>query len=270
MKKSFFMAALLRSTAFDNEAGWKLDASGKVETKDGNPIWVDANGGESTMQGDTITRLNSDARTLRKRAETAEAIARNFEGIDHEKAKKAIELVEKIDAKTLIDAGKVDEVKKQITEQFSAQIAEKDKAFSDLQTRYDNATISNIFANSDFIKKNVVVPSDMFEAKFRGNVKIKDGQTEFYYDDGTQVGSKKHIGQNADPDEAFELLVSKHPQRDQILKASDSNGSGNNGNGGNRGGNGRTMRRSDYEALNPVAKADAGVRMSKGELKIVD
>jgi len=78
--------------------------------------------------------------------------------------------------------------------------------------------------------------------------------------------SKKNAGEFADPNEALELLVEMHPQKDTILKASGAGGSGNNGGGGARGA-GRTMKRDDFLALSP---ADQSTIATKGETQIVD
>ena len=262
---------ILREPAFNNSGRncWKLDADGKIEMKDGNPIWIDANGGELTLGGDTISRLNGEAAALRKRAETAEANAKAFEGLDAEAARKAIDTVSKIEQKTLIDAGKVDEVRQQITAQFTAQIAEKDKALSELQSNYDGLMISNVFANSEFLRDRIAVPRDMFEATFRSNFKIEDGKVVVNDKAGNRLMSKAKIGEFADPAEALELLVEMHPQKDVILKASGSSGTGSGGSGGNRGG-GNTIKRSDFEKLSPAQASETAGKVRAGEMTIVD
>lgn len=269
MTMKSIIARLLATAAFANP-GWKLDADGKIEMKDGNPVWVDANGGESVMNGDTITRLNGEAKTLRERAEKAETAAKKFEGVDAEAARKALDTVSKLDQSKLIDAGKVDEVKAQITQQFTVQLAEKDKALQSLQSNYDNERIGNIFAGSEFIRDRVAMPREFFEAAFRSNIKIgEDGKPAVFDKSGNRVMSKKNIGEYADPHEGLEILVESHPQRDVILKANDQNGSGSNGNGGNRG-RGASMKRAEFDALDPARRTEAALKAGKGELTITD
>lgn len=262
------MARLLATAAFAN-AGWKIDADGKIEMKDGNPVWVDANGGESVMNGDTITRLNGEAAKLRKRAEDAETVVTKFKDLDPDAARKAIDMVSKIDAKTLIDAGKVDEVKAEITKQYEMKLGEKDNALKTLQSQFDNERVNNIFAGSDFIRDRVAMPREFFEAAFRSNFKIEDGKAAVYDKAGNRVMSKKNIGEYADPSEALELLVENHPQRDMILKANDQNGTGSGGGGGTRG-RGASMKRSEFDTLGPMQQAEAAQKMGKGELTITD
>lgn len=268
MKNVLRYTMLFTATALAN-AGWKLDADGKIEMKDGNPVWIDANGGESVMNGDTITRLNGEAKTLRTRAEAAEAKVATYKDIDPDQARKAMETVSKIDAKTLIDAGKVDEVKNQITQQFTTQLQEKDTALKQLQSSFDNERINNLFAGSDFIRERVAVPRDMFEATFRNNFKIEDGKPAAFDRAGNRIMSKKNIGEYADPSEALELLVESHPQKDVILKADGGTGTGSGGGGGTRGG-GRVVKRSDFDKMPPHQQAEVAAKAGTGELQISD
>ncbi|AHJ10686.1 hypothetical protein P106B_03 [Rhizobium phage vB_RglS_P106B] len=260
--------AILLATAFNN-AGWKLDADGKIEMKDGNPVYVDSSGRELTVDQGTITRLNGEAKTHREAKEAAEAKLAAFKDIDPVKAKDAMEKLSQIDQSKLIDNGKLEEVKQQITQQFTTQLTEKDNALKSLQSQYDNAQISNIFANSEFIRERIAVPRDMFEATFKNNFIIEDGKIVVKDKAGNRIMSKTKIGEYADPSEALELLVESHPQKDVILKASDSNGTGSNGNGGNRG-RGTTIKRAEWEKYNPAQQAEAAGKMRSGELQIVD
>lgn len=268
MKKTFAFLTLLNSVAFANP-GWKLDADGKIEMKDGNPVWIDANGGEGVMNGDTINRLNGEARKLRERAEAAESKLTAFDGLDASKAREAIDKMKDIDTSKLIDAGKLEEVKKQIGAEYETKLAEERKARETLQSSYDGERINNLFTGSDFIRDRVAVPRDMFEATFRNNFKIEDGKIVAYGRDGNRLMSKKNIGDYADASEAIELLVDSHPHKDTILRADGGSGSGSNGGGGGRG-NGRTVSRSDLEKMAPHQQAETAAKARAGEIQIID
>ena len=124
MKTILTHLAILSASAFNNP-GWKLDAEGKIELKDGNPIYVDASGRESVMDVGAITRLNGEAKTHREAKEAAEAKLKAFEGLDPEAARKAVDTVKNIDAKKLIDAGEVEKVRESVKAEFMTQIAER-------------------------------------------------------------------------------------------------------------------------------------------------
>ena len=271
MTKILTHIAILSATAFNN-SGWKLDADGKLELKDGNPIYVDASGRESVVESNTITRLNGEAKTHREAKEAAEAKLKTFEGLDPEAARKAIDTVKNIDTKKLIDAGEVDKVRESIKAEFNAIIAEKDKAIESGRSELNNMKISNAFTGSEFLRERVALPLDMVQAYFGNNFKVgEDGKVTAYHRDGNPVTSKQsgNVGNPASPDEALQILIDSHPHKDMILKADGGNGSGSNGNGGNRGG-GRTMKRADFEKLGPAAQAEAAGKMRSGELQITD
>lgn len=263
--------SLLTVRAFDpGKNTWKLSADGKtIEMKDGNPIWLNANGEETAHAGDTIARLNSEAKTNRERAEAAETKLAPFKDIDPVAAKKAIEDLKKIGQGQLIAAGEVDKVKAEITTQFTAQLTEAQKANQDLQQNLDGLRKSNVFANSNFIREHVALPADMFEAYFSPNLKVKEGKIEAYDKAGNRIMSKAKIGEYADPDEALSILVDAHPQKATILKAPGHSGSGNQGNGGNQG-KGRIILRPDFDKMLPHEQSALAREMGEGKVTIVD
>lgn len=250
--------------------GWKMDGDKLALDASGNPIYIKADGSETSVAGDTISRLNGEAKTHRERAEAAETKLEAFKGItDPAAAVKALETVSKLDQKKLIDAGEVDKVKAEISKTYEAQISEKDKALLAATERADNLTRSTAFATSDFVRDRVAVPPDMFQATFEKNFKIEDGKLVPYGPDGNKIYSKKRMGEVAEPDEAFEILLETHPHKDQILKAPSAGGSGSGGGGGNRG-SGRTISRADFAKLAPADQAAAAGLAQKGEMTIVD
>jgi hypothetical protein len=265
--------ALLTSVAlaaFNNKAGWKTDADGKLEVNaDGDPIYIDSAGAEKSVGASTISTLNAEAKQHRTRAETAEASLKKYEGIDPEAAKTAIETVGKMDAKQLIDAGEVDRVKAEIAKGYDGQISERDKTIADLTTQRDSLTRVAAFGQSEFLKERIAVPADMVQATFGNNFKVEDGKLVPYGADGNKLYSPKRVGEPASVDEAFEILINAHPHKDMILKAPDASGSGNTGGGGNRGGK-RTVARADFEKLPPDQQAATADAVRKGEAVLTD
>ena len=250
-------------------SNWKLDENGNIVMRDGNPVYVNTNGDEQSVAVDTISRLNNEAKTHREAKEAALERLKAFEGLDATKAREALEMVSKLDANKLIDAGKVDEVKAEITSKLQGQIDEKTKALSELQTKYDNMIINNLFANSEFIRNNVVVPRDMFEAKFRSNFKVENGQVVVYGNDGSRLYSKDRAGEYATPEEGLRILAEAHPNRDSILRANTGSGTGSTGASGGSGGS-RYMKRSDFEKLSPAQQSEYAQKMRKGEITLTD
>lgn len=248
---------------------WKLDENGSIVVRDGNPVYVDTNGDEKTVAVDTIARLNKEAKEHRIAKEEALTKLRSYEGIDAEKAREALETVSRLDANKLIDSGKFDELKATLNTQYQTQLTEKDNAFNELQNRYDNMVINNVFANSEFIRNNVAVPRDLFEAKFRDNFRVENGEVTVYGNDGNRLYSKERHGEYATAEEGLRILAESHPNKDVILRAKVGTGTGSDGAGGGAGG-GRYMKRSEFEQLPPAKQAEFAVKMRTGEIKLTD
>lgn len=271
MKKNIAMvslASIALANVFNN-AGWKLDENGNVVLKDGNPVYINASGQEMTLGADTIGRLNGESKAHRERAEAAEASLAKFAGIaDPAAALAALETVSKIDQKTLIDAGQVDQVRNQITSQYESQLKEANGKIEALTGRLNNTTLENAFAQSKFVKERIALPADMFRASFEKNFKVDDGKIVAVGPDGNPVYSKAKIGEVADFDEALSILVDNYAHKDQILKAPQQGGSGSDGQGGGRG-DGRIVRRSDFEGMSPIDQASLAAKARAGEVQIV-
>jgi len=237
---------LLTTTAFDNQVGWKTDDEGNISIKEGNPVYINSAGEEMTVGVNKISELNAEAKSHREAKQSAEEKLKTYGDLDPEIARKAIETVKKFDAKKLIDSGEVDKLKSDISNEFKGQLTEKDGLINQLQSKIDGMTIDRIFDNSQFIKNNIAVPEDMFQASFRNNFKVnEDGKIEAFDKSGNRIMSKEKVGEYADPEESLRILVEAHPQKDTILKANIGSGSGNNGNAGGTG-QGRNLRLSDF------------------------
>lgn len=265
------MTGIAKPVAFDpGKNGWKVDEDGKLVVDDkGNPIYIGSDGKEQSVQGDTISRLNGEAKTHREAKEKAEADLAKYKDIDPVKAKEALETIAKLDAKQLIDAGEVDKVREEISKGFTAQIAEKDKAIDGLTGDLNGLRMQVAFDGSKFVQERIGVPVEMFRSTFAKNFKIEDGKVVPYDQAGNKVYSKKNMGEVADIDEALEIMVDGYAYKDSILKADGGSGSGSQGGGGGRG-TGRRIMRSEFEKMSPVQQAEAAQSQAKGEVTIVD
>lgn len=252
-----------------NGAGWKIDADGNIELRDGNPVYVDAAGQELALGADTVKRLNAEAKTHRERADALAVEVKKFEGIDPDKARDAVDKLTKIDQKKLIDAGEVEKVREEIGKSFSEKITALETENKTLKTDKNGLIVAHQFSSSKFISEKVAVPLPMFKNTFAKNFTVdENGNTVPTYDNGNKVYSKKKSGELADFDEAIEILVSESGFSDSILKGGGHSGSGNGGGGGNGGGDGvRKMTKSQLQALSPAQQMEA---MTSGKVMLVD
>lgn len=276
MKRINIRTAALSSVmamAFDN-TGWKMDGDKLAVDGNGNPIFINSGGGELAVNGDTISRLNGEAKTHREAKEALEGIVAKYRSpdgklIDPEAARDAVDKLSKIDQTKLIDAGKVDELKAQMTAQFQGQLSEAQAELAKRDGRINDMLISDVFKSSEFLAENLAMPREFLEASMRSNFKVEDGKVVAYDKSGNPVYSKKNMGELASANEAIELLIELHPQKDAILKAPTAGGTGSQGGGGSRG-RGRTMKRSEFDALPAHQRAETALAMGKGELTVVD
>lgn len=107
----------------------EVDGKQYAEVQDGKPVYVEDDGKEIAFDAvgtrAAITRLNGEAKQHRERAEKAEKIAKDFEGIeDPAAARKALETVANLDAKKLVDAGEIEKVKAEIGKAYDTKLTE--------------------------------------------------------------------------------------------------------------------------------------------------
>jgi hypothetical protein len=220
----------------------KLDENGHVVVQDGKPVYVHDDGKEVAFDAPqtvaTISRLNGEAKTHREAKEQFEAQAKAFEGLDPVKVKEALNIVQNLDAKKLVDAGEVDKVKAEITDAlkktYEPQIQQLTTERDAVQQQLHGELIGGGFARSKFIQDNIAVPVDMIQATFGKNFQIENGKVVAVGADGQKIYSRARPGEIADFDEALETLVGGYQHKDSILKGGQGSGGGFQNNGGNK------------------------------------
>lgn len=229
--------------------------------QDGKPVFTDDAGKEVAFDApgtiQTISKLNGEAKGHRERAEKAEGSLKAYEAItDPAAALQALQTVQNLDQKKLIDAGEVEKVKaeaiKAVEEKY-APVVEENKA---LKGELHGEKIGGAFTRSKFIAEKLAIPADLAQARFGSNFKLEDGKVVAYDQSGNKLYSKASPGNLAEFDEAFELLVDAYPYKDNILKG-DVKGGGGAQNPGGGGGGKRTMTRAEFSALAPADQMKA-------------
>lgn len=240
----------------------KLDEDGHVVVQDGKPIYVHEDGKEVAFDAPgtsaTISRLNGEAKSHREAKEAAEAKLKAFDGLDDaDAARQALETVANIDAKKLIDAGKVDEIKAEAVKAYKDQLTAAQKSHAeemntlkqerdDIRNQYHAETIGTRFASSKFIGDKTILPGPAAQKIFGDHFKIEDGKLIAYDASGNKIYSRSKPGEVADFEEAIETVIGSYAYRDNILKGT-GGGSGSEGNQRD-GGGGKTLTRAEYEA----------------------
>ncbi len=273
MKKMSWMLAStslnLISNVFDPaKNGWKTNAEGQIEMKDGNPVYVDAGGVERAMDANRITQLNGESQGYRTRAETAEASLKAFEGLDAVKAKEALDVVSKLDQKQLIDAGEVDKVRSEIESAFKTQLTEAQTALESANRKVDDMRLSSAFGGSKFVAEHVNAPVDMVRSTFGNNFKVENDTLVPYDANGNKIYSAERPGEVAGFEEGLKILIHSRDDKDSLLLTKPRSGSGNEG-GGGAPGQGKTLSRAEFAALQPHEQAAFAAEAREGKAQIV-
>lgn len=234
----------------------KLDENGNVVLQDGKPVYVHDDGKEIPFDAPgtvaTISRLNAEAKSHRERAETAEASLKAFDGIsDAAQARKALETVQNLDAKKLVDAGEVEKVRaeaiKAVEEKYGPIVAERDKLQAELVTE----KVGGSFSRSKYIAEKLAIPADLVQARFGSQFKVEDGKVVAYDQSGNRIFSRSSPGEVAQFDEALDILVEQYPYRAHIVKGSGASGGGSQGGGSGGGAGKKNVNRSTFDSMAP-------------------
>lgn len=249
-------------------SGWKM-TDGVVEMRDGNPVYIDNKGEEKTIEFNAISTMIGENRQYRQRAQDAETKLKEFEGIDAGSARDAIEKLSKIDEKTLVDAGKVDEVRAEIEKRYKDQLTASQTENSDLKNRVNSMALDNAFNSSKFITERVALAPDLMRKAFESNFKVEDGKVIPYNNNGETIYSNENIGQVATFDEAVSILINQRSDKDKLLLANSGRGSGSSGAAGG-GAATRTYSRGDFAKLSPHEQAQVASAVKQGKAQLVD
>lgn len=222
----------------------KLDDNGNAVLQEGIPVWVADDGKEIPYNvPDLVGKLsavNAESAGRRKELDDLNAKFKLFEGLDPEKAKAALETVANLDAGKLIDAGKVEEVKKQLGDTWKQQLdmmketlAKTEKDYSEKLSAKDtairNLLVKGVFDSSPFLKERTMLPPDMAYAYFGSHFEVKEEDGQFKVVpimDGKPIPSRINPGEIANPEEAIESIIEKYPFKDRILRDTLPGGSG--------------------------------------------
>jgi len=224
----------------------KLTPEGHAVVQDGKPVYVHDDGKEVAFDAAgtvaTISRLNSEAKSHRERAEAAEAALKPFAGIeDAAKARKALELVANLDAKKLVDAGERDKAIEQAIKAVEDRFAPIVKSKETLEAQLHAHMVGGAFSRSKYIADKFATEGpagvEIAQALFGNRLKVEDGKVVAYDANGNKIYSRARPGELADAEEAIEQIVESHPYKEHLLASSGASGGGA-ANGAGPGGNG--------------------------------
>ncbi|OQY25970.1 MAG: hypothetical protein B6244_14530 [Candidatus Cloacimonetes bacterium 4572_55] len=252
---------------------WKTDESGNVLIESGNPIFQHPDGREEQFNADAmmlkLKELTTESAKHRGKynqvkKELQPLLDAGIEDVPEylKSASEAISLVKTYKEKGNPGVEEIERIKEGVASTFEARLSEKEKHYSKLLNEKEDVIkhkdemlrkqlIKSAFNSSDFIRKKTnMIPEfayDSFGKHFIVEEKDGDLKTFALDSNGDKIFSLQ--GSNyADPQEAIEILIKSHPQKDKLLK-SGSGGSGATGGGATPAFTGSTIDGGDQGAI---------------------
>lgn len=155
---------------------------------------------------------------------------KKFEGIDPEKARKALKDAEDAERTAAEKAGDFDRVKammvdahKKDLEARDARIQELEQALSSKNKVVDELTVGNAFANSAFINEKLVLSPSKTRQIYGGHFDIEDGKLVAFDKPAGAKDRTKLVdgaGETLSFEAALQKLVETDPDRERIVRSS--------------------------------------------------
>jgi len=249
----------------------KVDENGAAVLADGKPVYLTEDGKEFPADVpdmySKIARFKNEAKQNREKIDSVNAQLTVYRDMfpDMEpdaiaewktSAESALDLAKNIDDKKLIDAGKAEQVKRELQEAHDNNLKKVKEKFEEEKGRLNSSismkdakifelTVGNAFANSKYFSGQSPITTlspDIALAYFGKNFKVHqkengDLQVVGYYNDSEILSQAPDmVGEIAPIDEALAYLIDRYPNKDRILAASGKSGSGASGGTGGNGG----------------------------------
>lgn len=239
----------LKTVTIDGKTYAEVDGDRPIYTDDaGKDVAFDVPGTVAT-----ISRLNGEAKGHREAKEKAEAALKAFEGLDAAAAKDALDKLSKLDAKKLVEAGDMDAAIQTALKPVQEELSKAKQTNEQLASQLSGEKIGNAFGRSKFVAEKLTpAGADLVRTMFANQIKVEDGQIVGYDANGQKLYSKARPGELADFDEVVTSLVDGYAFKDHIMKGMGGGSGAQPGNGGGKGG--KTMTRTEFDALDPSAR----------------
>lgn len=249
----------------------KTDDKGQVVVENGFPVWVADDGKEIAYNVpellNKMSMLNHESAERRKKIDDLNAKLESLSGIDPDEYKTLKDKATDFESGKLIEAGKLDELKQQISGSYSAKLADLDKAraadaekakraLEAKDAAIRNLLVKSAFDSSSYLRDKTVLPSDLAYESFGKHFEVIDENGELKTVaklNGQPIFSRTNPGTPASTEEAIEAIVEAYPMKERILRST-VGGAESKVSVGFRPGQ-KTMRRAEFDQLPPLQQA---------------
>src|SRR5262252_3484206 len=209
--------------------------------------------------GEDTTGLKNNRDSILAEKNTLE---QKFAGIDPEKARKALQFVEEQERKRLEATGQFEALKKSLEESHQTAITglnqKLSRVSSQLQAQMVDSAVTQAFVSAGGKRLKLILPEGG-GGPVRSRVKVVEQPA----DSGQYVIQVFDAAGNASPDshKALSTLIGELKSSEDYGSAWDATGAGGSGAPGGKSGQGAgagksTLKRGDFDALDPAAKME--------------
>lgn len=216
---------------------WKIE-KGAIVLNDGNPIWLEDDGTEKTVNysamADSLRKANREAAERKAALRELEPLKAAVEGIEDvadfvKTARKNAELVASMSEKDKQDNDRVQALIAAALKPVQDKLTESESARAELTSRYNAEKIGNAFSGSKYAAEKLQSAA-LARELFARNFSIENGEIVARSAKGDPLYNGE--GKPANFDEALAQLVAASPYQAMLVKGSSANGSGATPGGG--------------------------------------
>ncbi len=205
------------------------DLGHPVLTADDLPLYLQDDGSELAV--DPVA-MQATISQLSARVGELNAALSAYGEIEPAAAHDALRKLEDLANKSLIDAGEAEQVRRHIEEQYTSRLQQRDETIAQRDSQIHDLLIKSAFDTSDFLREQTLLLPEMAYVYFGQNFHVEERNgrpVPIARVDGQPIMSPSRPGDYANPEEALQQIIQRHPHRDRMLKAGHPGGGGAGG-----------------------------------------
>lgn len=227
----------INNDAIDNQEKEQTKETQDTEEKQNTTSTNDAN--KTKQDEKLLAEVMEKKEKLRKAQGEIEALRKQLDGygsIDPKEIQALLKREKEAQQKAAEARGDFEQAKKMMAEEHKRDIEAREKEIAELKEKlgYSAATIDNLtlgsnFANSNYIKDNLILTPTKARALYGSYFDIKDGQVIAYNKPAGAADRAPMVDGSGNPydfDTAFQKIIEADPDRDTLVRSKTKEGAG--------------------------------------------
>lgn len=227
----------INNDAIDNQEKEQKKETQDTEEKQDTTSTNDAN--KTKQDEKLLAEVMEKKEKLRKAQSEIEALRKQLDGygsIDPKEIQALLKREKEAQQKAAEARGDFEQAKKMMAEEHKRDIEAREKEIAELKEKlgYSAATIDNLtlgsnFANSNYIKDNLILTPTKARALYGSYFDIKDGQVIAYNKPAGAADRAPMVDGSGNPydfDTAFQKIIEADPDRDTLVRSKTKEGAG--------------------------------------------